>query len=202
MTKKEAEERQKQKGGGDDNFDFVNTVAEKPEDNKAEKNQPKAKCNCEKECDCDGDCVCDGTCECNDKSQQFLEMAQRIQAEFDNYRRRNADVICKARENGTIDAVEKLLPIVDSLESAKKQVQDDNFKKAIDLIYMQVIQAFKNLNVEKIDALNAEFDPKYHNAVLVDNKENVASNIITEELQAGFKIGDKIIRHSAVKVNK
>lgn len=159
-------------------------------------------CECEDHCDCDDeDCDC-GCHEITEEAAQYLELAQRVQAEFDNYRKRNQDAIKEAEARGTMKAVEKLLPIVDSITSAKRQVQDESLKSAIDVLYNQVLQLFSKLNVTKIEAKGLEFDPHKHNAVLTEEVEGVKPDIVLEELQEGFEMGDKVIRHSVVKVSK
>ena len=159
-------------------------------------------CECEDHCDCDdADCHC-GCHEITEEAAQYLELAQRVQVEFDNYRKRNQDAIKEAEARGTMKAVEKLLPIVDSITSAKRQVQDESLKSAIDVLYNQVLQLFSKLNVTKIEAKGLEFDPHKHNAVLTEEVEGVKPDIVLEELQEGFEMGDKVIRHSVVKVSK
>lgn len=164
-------------------------------------------CECEHFCECDETCnCCDDDCECEcheitEEAAQYLELAQRVQAEFDNYRKRNQDAIKDAEARGIMKAVEKLLPIVDSITSAKRQIQDENFKKSIDVLYVQVLQLLQGLNVKKIDAKGCEFDPRKHNAVLTEEVEGVKPDIVLEELQEGFEMGDRVIRHSVVKVS-
>ncbi len=180
-------------------------LGEKPEKNKHKHKQHEEKCNCEK-----NDCECDEKCECEHISAQenlqeamnYLEMAQRIQAEFDNYRKRTISAEKDARKNGICEAVEKFLPVIDSLDNAKRQVSDENFKKALDLVQNQVMQSLKSLGVEKIPALDQPFDPNLHNAIMAGSDSEKPDEIILEEFQAGFKLDGKVIRHSVVKVNK
>ena len=180
-------------------------------------------CDCGNDCHCGDDCKCDETCDCgcqdgkpctcekcsckehDDNMQEaynYLEMAQRIQAEFDNYRKRTQRTEIDARENGICFAVEKLLPVIDSIDNAKRQVKDENFQKALDLINNQIMQSLANLKVEKIDAVGKEFNPHFHNAIQTGNDSTKKDDEILEEFQAGFKLGDKVIRHSVVRVNK
>lgn len=166
-------------------------------------------CQCDEscECDCECDCGCEEGCDCGCEEEQaqaiyYLSMAQRIQAEFDNYRKRTQTAEKEAKQNGIAFAVETLLPIVDSIENAKLQVKDDNLKKAIELINEQLMQSFKKLGVEKIEAFGKEFDPNLHNAIMMGNEENQKENIVLQEFQAGFTLNGKVIRHSVVKVNK
>ena len=137
-----------------------------------------------------------------DKSQEYLEMAQRIQAEFDNYRRRNMDLAKNSRQDGIMFAAEQLLPVVDTISSAKKQVTDENFLKSLELIYKQALDCFAKLGVTKIEALGKPFNPVYHNAILAEEVEGTEPDMVIDEFQEGFMLGDRVIRHSVVKVSK
>lgn len=160
-------------------------------------------CTCDSENKCNDSCCCGENCDCQkDENFSFLEMAQRIQAEFDNYRKRTANTEKEARKKGVCDAVEKFLPVIDSLDNAKRQVTDENFKKALDLVNSQMLQSLTSLGVEKIDALGQMFDPNLHNAIMAGADETKPDEIILEEFQSGFKLDGKVIRHSVVKVNK
>ena len=166
------------------------------------------------ECDvcCDDDCE---DCECSENeeikeeqeeqkssSNEYLELAQRIQAEFDNYRKRNVEAVKDAEQKGMMKAVEKILPVFDSINSAKRQVTNEEFKNAIDTLHTQLLQILEGLNVKKIDAVGLPFDPNKHNAVLVEEREGFEPDIVLEELQEGFEMNGKVIRHSVVKVSK
>ena len=137
------------------------------------------------------------------KEQEYLEMAQRIKAEFENYKRRNADVVSQSFDNGLATAVEKLLPAIDSFNQAKSSITDESMLKGLDLIYSQIMKGFESMGVKKIEAVGKPFDPKYHNAVLVGNDPEQENDIVLDEYQAGFILkNDKVIRHSTVRINK
>ena len=137
------------------------------------------------------------------KEQEYLELAQRIKAEFENYKRRNADVVSTSFSNGIATTIEKLLPAIDSFNQAKASITDEAMLKGLDLIYSQLMKAFESIGVKKIEAVGQPFDPNYHNAVLVGKDEEKEDNIVLEEYQAGFILkNDKVIRHSTVKINK
>lgn len=167
-------------------------------------------CECEECCDDDcEDCDCDENEEIKEEqeeqkssSNEYLELAQRIQAEFDNYRKRNVEAVKDAEQKGMMKAVEKILPVFDSINSAKRQVTNEEFKNAIDTLHTQLLQILEGLNVKKIDAVGLPFDPNKHNAVLVEEREGFEPDIVLEELQEGFEMNGKVIRHSVVKVSK
>ena len=136
------------------------------------------------------------------KELEYLELAQRIKAEFENYKRRNAEVTVQSFENGVAKAIEKLLPAMDSFKQAKSSIQDENTLKGLDLVYNQITKAFEELGVTKIKALGEQFDPNYHNAVLTGNDPDKADNEIISEYQEGFIMkNDRVIRHSVVQIN-
>jgi len=137
------------------------------------------------------------------KEAEYLDMAQRIKAEFENYKRRNADVVSQSFDNGVAHTVAKMLPAIDSFKQAKSSIQDENMLKGLDLVLSQIITAFGELGVTKIPAVGEQFNPNFHNAVLVGNETDKEDGIILDEYQEGFILkNDRVIRHSVVKINK
>lgn len=174
----------------------------------------------DKECNCKHtekahNCSCkeDKNCECNselhgelnDVSEDalgYLEIAQRITADFENYKRRNADIATTSFNNGVYAFIEKLLPVFDSFKQARLTIKDENALKGLEIIHTQLVNALKSFGVEKIECEGKIFDPNLHNAVMVENNSELEEDLITEELQEGFKSNSKVIRHSVVKINK
>jgi len=137
------------------------------------------------------------------KEAEYLELAQRLKAEFENYKKRNAEVVLQSFDNGVAHTVEKLLPAIDSFKQAKSSITDENTLKGLDLVLSQILNAFSELGVTKIKAEGEQFDPNYHNAVMVDNNSELEDNIIIDEFQEGFILkNQRVIRHSVVKINK
>ena len=137
------------------------------------------------------------TPEKTDDTDRYL----RLMAEFDNYKKRSA----RERENIytdiRVDTVTKFLPVYDNLERAMAaETADEAYKKGVELTFQQLLDVFKKLGVEAIPAEGEQFDPNYHNAVMHVEDENAGENVIVQELQKGFRIGDKVIRFSMVKV--
>lgn len=137
----------------------------------------------------------------SNKAQEYLEMAQRVQAEFDNYRRRNLELASSSRKDGIIYAIEQLLPVLDTINSAKRQLMDENLSKSLDLVYKQTLDCFAKLGVTKIEAIGKPFDPNYHNAIMTEHVDNVEPDMVLDEFQEGFVMEGKVIRHSVVKVS-
>ncbi len=166
------------------------------------KEDKHCECGCnnhEHKCNCQHD---EHTCQCGGKEAEYLELAQRIKAEFDNYKKRNAEIAGTSFNNGVIQAVTKLLPCIDAFKQAKSNITDEGTLQGLDMVLSSMLNAFKELGVNKIEALGKEFDPHLHNAVLTGTDPDQAENVILEEYQEGFALGDKVIRHSVVKINK
>ena len=117
------------------------------------------------------------------KESEYLELSQRLKAEFENYKKRNAEVVTQSFDNGVAHTVEKLLPAIDSFKQAKSSIQDENTIKGLDLVLNQILKAFEELGVTKINAVGEQFDPNFHNAVLVGNEPDKPENIILDELR-------------------
>ena len=135
------------------------------------------------------------------KPQEDSERYLRLMAEFDNYKKRSA----KERENiytdVRVDTVTKFLPVFDNLERAMKtETADEAYKKGVEMTFNQLMDVFKKLGVEEIESVGKPFDPTLHNAVMHVEDEALGENEIVEEFQKGFRIGDKVIRFSMVKV--
>ena len=125
----------------------------------------------------------------------------RLAAEYDNFRKRSA----KEREaifaDVRADTVTKFLPVYDNLARAVAQkTSDEAYCKGVELIMAQFTETLTKLGVTEIPALGETFDPALHNAVMHGEDETKGEGIIVEEFQKGFKLGDKVIRHSMVKV--
>ena len=125
----------------------------------------------------------------------------RLAAEYDNYRKRSA----KEREaiftDVKTDTVAKFLPVYDNLVRALAQeTADEAYKKGVEMIMHQFMDVMTKLGVTEIEAVGKEFDPEVHNAVMHVDDESLGENIIAEEFQKGFRLGEKVIRFSVVKV--
>lgn len=136
-----------------------------------------------------------------DKAAEYLERLQRLMAEFDNYRKRSEKEKKDAYDFAVSNTVVELLPIIDNFERALKiDTQDKALYAGVQMIYKQLIGALENLKVTPIEAVEQEFNPNLHNAVMHIDDEAYGENIIVEELQKGYLYKEKVIRHSMVKV--
>ena len=125
----------------------------------------------------------------------------RLAAEYDNYRKRSAKEREMTYSDARTDTIGKLLPVYDNLERAlKMECSDESFYKGIDMIMTQLTEVFDNMGVKEIPAIGKPFDPNLHNAVMTIEDPDLGENIIAEEYQKGFTLGDRVIRFSTVVV--
>ena len=131
------------------------------------------------------------------------EKYTRLLSEFDNMRSRNEKEISGMADKGAMEALEKILPVIDNLERALDGVNQDEktaFEEGIEKIYKQLMDALKEIGVEPMDAVGKEFDPNFHNAVIHEEDEEQGENLVTEEMQKGYMFKDSVLRHAMVKV--
>lgn len=133
--------------------------------------------------------------------EDAIRQAQRLQAEFENYRKRNASISAESRDDGVRDAVKQMLPVLDNLERALQSAPEDPFAQGVRNIAKQFTDALAKVGAEEITA-EGEFDPAVHEAVMKDSVEGVKSGHITGVLQKGYKVKGKIVRYAMVKVNE
>ena len=133
----------------------------------------------------------------------LLDRLARLQAEFENARKRASKEQQDFREYAVADAVKVLLPILDSFERAlNAKSQTGEFRSGMELIYKQLQDALTKLGVRAIPAKGEPFDPHLHQAIeMVDTRE-VPDHHVVEELQRGYKFKDRLLRPSMVKVAK
>ena len=129
--------------------------------------------------------------------EQFLRLA----AEYDNYRKRTAREKESLWADAKADTVQALLPVYDNLERALKQdTADEAYKKGVEMIMTQLKEVFAKLGVTEIEAQGKPFDPNLHNAVMHIEDENLEENTVAQVFQAGFMLGEKVIRFAMVQV--
>ena len=140
--------------------------------------------------------------EAEEKAKESFDKYLRQVAEFDNYRKRTTAEKAAMYSNGVRDTVEKLLPVVDNFERAVGSATDteDTLYTGVLMILKQLRDVLAELGVEEIPAEGEPFDPNYHNAVMHVDDESCDDNVIVEVFQKGYRLGDKVIRHSMVKV--
>lgn len=143
----------------------------------------------------------------NKQEEKIAELNDRVQrqmAEFDNFRKRTEKEKAQMFEVGAKSIIEKILPVVDNFErglsAVPEESKDDPFVEGMDKIYKQLMTELENLEVKPIEAVGAEFDPEYHNAVMQVESEEFESGVVAQELQKGYMYRDSVVRHSMVAV--
>ena len=126
----------------------------------------------------------------------------RLTAEYDNYRKRTAKEKDSLYQDAKADTIREFLAVYDNLERAVATEGDEDspHKKGLEMIFHQYQEILKKLGVTEIEAQGAPFDPEKHNAVMHIDDENFGENVVSQVFQAGFMLGDKVIRHAIVQV--
>ena len=138
----------------------------------------------------------------------LLDRLARLQAEFDNARKRAAREQQEFREFAAADAIRNFLPILDSFERALKagsgdsnsNSKSDDFRNGVELIYRQFQDALQKMGVQPIPAVGQAFDPRVHEAVEMVDTTEVADHQVFDELQRGYKYKDRLLRPAMVRV--
>lgn len=131
----------------------------------------------------------------------LLDRLARMQAEFENVRRRNIKEQHDFRDYAAADAIKPLLPVLDSFDRAL-QVKSEpaDFRNGVDLIYKQLQAALSKLSVQPIAAKGEPFDPHFHEAIEMVETADAPDHQVIEELQRGYKFKDRLLRPAMVKV--
>lgn len=139
------------------------------------------------------------------KIEELQNRLLRLQADFENFRRRTNIEKEQLSTFVTANVVGKFLKVLDNFERAEASVEKgDNVDAVVDgmkKIRRQFEDAFKDLKVEEIEAQNAKFDPNIHEAVMRGHNSELDDEIVDMVFEKGYKLGDKVIRHSKVRVN-
>lgn len=126
----------------------------------------------------------------------------RLTAEYDNYRKRTAKEKDSLYQDAKADTIKEFLAVYDNLQRAVSTEGDEDspHKKGLEMIFHQYQEILKKLGVTEIEAQGQTFDPEKHNAVMHIDDENYGENVVSQVFQAGFMLGDKVIRHAIVQV--
>ena len=128
----------------------------------------------------------------------------RLFAEYDNFRKRSAKEKEGIYADAYIDALTQILPVLDNLERAAQYNTEDSAEtpmgKGLELTLKSFVETLSKLGVSEIEALGKDFDPNVHNAVMHVEDENAGENTVVEVFMKGYAKGDKVLRHSMVKV--
>ncbi len=129
--------------------------------------------------------------------QELTETLQRLQADFENYRKRVEKENAEFKQYATRQLLTELLPILDNFQMALRVVDDEGFK----LIYAQMFEILERYGLKYIDALGKKYDPRFHEALLQEESEKEPGMVI-EELQKGYIVGETVLRPARVKISR
>lgn len=136
------------------------------------------------------------------KLDETVNLLQRNQADFDNYRRRNASVRADSYEEGKRDAITALLPILDDFDRvAATEPKDAAWAEGVLLVHRKLNETLQKQGLSEVET-EGDFDPNLHNAVMAEAVDGVEKGKILQTFQKGYRVKDKIVRHSMVKVSE
>lgn len=138
----------------------------------------------------------------DEEIQSLKDQLIRLQADFMNFKRRSEEAKISTMDYAIEKFVCDLLPCMDNFERAldSSEDKDNPFYQGVLLIYEELNKVLDRNNVKEIEALGQDFDPNMHHAVLMEDSEDYDEGKVTEVLQKGYKIKEKVVRPSMVKV--
>lgn len=135
------------------------------------------------------------------QSDEYLNMAQRVQADFENFRRRNNAVRADAYEDGARAFIKTILPVMDNLERAlAAESADAALHEGVSMVHRQLSEALEKRGVTVIDCAGERFDPRLEDAVMQADASEGEPGTVCLVLQKGYQLGDVVLRHAMVKV--
>lgn len=141
--------------------------------------------------------------ELQQKIAELTEALQRERADVTNVRRQHEDQIGGLKDMVKASIVRQLLPVIDNFERALKHVPKDleknDYVKGVQGVVKQFEDTLTQMGVERVKTVGEVFDPRLHEAISMDEGDGVVE-VVSEELQSGYKLGEEVIRHAMVKV--
>ena len=131
-----------------------------------------------------------------EKNEELTRDLQRLQAEFDNYRRREENNKQQFLQRANQNLIEKIIPVLDNFELAIKSTEG-TAKQGMEMIYSQILTVLQEQGLKKLAPLEEKFNPELHEAVMVEKGDD---DRITEVIQPGYILNEQIIRHAKVKI--
>ncbi|MFC1656789.1 nucleotide exchange factor GrpE [Patescibacteria group bacterium] len=130
----------------------------------------------------------------------------RLQADFDNFRRRSEDEKDQIRETAKADSILEIVPVLDnferSLKHTPKELEESDWVVGITYIHKQLTEILNREGLEKTNTKNADFDPNLHEAVSYEKSKKHTKDQIIDEIESGYKLGSKVIKPAKVRVAK
>ncbi len=139
------------------------------------------------------------------QNEEYLSRLQRLQADFENFKRRTKINNEELSKYASFDLVKELLAVSDNLQRAAAALEAENVagtSRGIQLIHKQFCDILSRIGVTRVKSVGEQFDPRVHEAVMSVDDISRPDNVVVEEIQTGYRLYDKVIRPSKVKVNK
>jgi molecular chaperone GrpE len=135
---------------------------------------------------------------------EYLELAQRTRADFENYRKRVASDVKAATSRGRAELARDLIPVVDSLERAIDSAEGagESFARGVVLVLDELVSTLKRAGVESYDPTGEQFDPNLHEALSAQEAEGTESGTVLETLDRGYRLDGQVLRPARVVVSK
>ena len=139
----------------------------------------------------------------SEDAAKYLELAQRTQAEFENYRKRAARDAAQAGERAKANLIRELLPVVDNLERALTTAnpEEDHLAEGVRLVHVELVNTLERNGIKAFDPAGEPFDPTFHEALSTRPGENGAG-VVLDVVEKGYKLGDAVIRPARVIVSE
>ena len=135
------------------------------------------------------------------QAQEYLSMAKRTKADYENYRRRTETIHAEAYAEGRNAVMAAMLPVLDNLERAVAAAREESpLKSGVEMTLRQMREACTHLGLEEINRLGQPFDPNLEEAVLQGAPEDGEPGTVCQVLQKGYRLGNGVLRHAMVKV--
>lgn len=139
-----------------------------------------------------------------EEKAELVNLTQRLQADFENFRRRTRGEKDELIQYASQGVITKLLPVLDNfdraLSAAKEREAENGFIDGVEMIFRQLLQVLASEGLEEVDAIGCAFDPNCHDAVMQVEDSEAEKNTVLEEVQKGYRLKGKLIRPSMVKV--
>jgi molecular chaperone GrpE len=200
MTKKDKHEQEPKGSGINMTDEDVNLKQDNSEEEPSPENGQKIEVESEEAVN---------KAEFDELQKQYDELNQkylRLAAEFDNYKKRTERDVARRMQFASEELVRDILPILDDLEramdSTKEESSFEKLRDGVELVYNNFVNILKRRGVQPIESVGESFDPEYHEAMMVQQNEDYDSDIVIQEFEKGYKIGDSVLRHAKVVVSK
>ncbi len=132
----------------------------------------------------------------------YINLAKRIQADFDNYRKRNIEAVKQAKDEGSASAIRTILPCIDAIYRAIEYTKDQDTLMGLKMVSDKFESCLSSMGVRKYESVGKTFDAALHSAVSSMEKSDCKPNTVIEEIESGYMIGNQVLRYALVVISK